>query len=556
MGKAGAAAETGGVVGRAGLAAEPGSVTDKTGSAAERASVTEKAGSAAESAVMGEGPEAGGVAGKAEVGGLTGKAGNAEALAGDVVREVGEPRRWLILTVLASVAFMAQLDLFIVNIAVPAMGRSFGGAGLSNLSWVLNAYAIVFAALLVPAGRLADHHGRRLFLLSGIAVFVAASVACALAPNLVTLIAARAVQAAGAAMIIPPSLGLLFPAFPKDKHTLVVGIWAGVSAVAATAGAPIGGLLVALDWRWIFLVNVPIGIAALITGIAVLPEVRAPRTAKLPDPVSSIALFLGVSLLVFAMAEGPDLGWTSPLVLGAAALAVAAIATTTIYAHRHPHPLVEAALFRTREFSTAAIALFLYYIGFAAWLLITVLFLQNVWHYDAIHAGLAIAPGPLTSALFGINAGRIADRFGRRLPAIVGPLLMAVSAGYWLLTTPSTPSYLLFLPGMIIGGMSAGLTQAPLFASSGSLPPDRATTGAAVLNMGRQIGSALGVALLVALMATATPDALYQFQRGWWLEIVVSLLAVLVLTGSVPRRPSSRPGPAPRSRLRAGRSSG
>jgi EmrB/QacA subfamily drug resistance transporter len=473
------------------------------------------------------------------------------------MNEVGHPRRWLILAVLASVAFMAQLDLFIVNIAVPAMGRSFGGAGISGLSWVLNAYAIVFAALLVPAGRLADHHGRRLFLLSGIAVFVAASVACALAPNLPTLVAARAVQAVGAAMIIPPSLGLLFPAFPKDKHTLVVGIWAGVSAVAATAGAPIGGLLVAVDWRWIFLVNVPVGIAALATGLIVLPEIKAPRTAKLPDPVSSIALFLGVSLLVFAMAEAPDLGWTSPLVLGAAVLAVAAVATTTVYAHRHPHPLVEAALFRTREFSTAAIALFLYYIGFAAWLLITVLFLQNLWHYDAIQAGLAIAPGPLVSALFAVNAGRIADRFGRRLPAIIGPALMTVSAAYWVVFAPPTPSYLLFLPGLILGGMSAGLTQAPLFASSGSLPPDRATTGAAVLNMGRQIGSALGVAVLVALMATATPNALYQFRRGWWLEIVVSLLAVAVLvTGSARRTPSSRPEPAPRSPLHAGRSSG
>jgi EmrB/QacA subfamily drug resistance transporter len=453
--------------------------------------------------------------------------------------DVGHPRRWLILAVLASVAFMAQLDLFIVNIAIPAMGRTFPGAGISGLSWVLNAYAIAFAALLVPAGRLADHHGRRLFLLSGIAVFVAASVACALAPNLGVLIAARAVQAAGAAMIIPPSLGLLYPAFPKDKHTLVVGIWAGVGAVAATAGPPIGGLLVALDWRWIFLVNVPVGVAALIAGLIVLPEVRAPRTAKLPEPVSTIALFAGVSLLVFAMSEGSNLGWASLPVLGAALVAVAAIAVTVVYARRHPHPLVEASLFRTREFSTAAVALFVYYIGFAAWLLLTVLFLQNVWHYDAVRAGLAIAPGPLTAALFAINAGRIARRFGRRLPAIVGPALMGVSAAYWLIMVSATPTYLALLPGMLIGGTSAGLTQAPLFAASSALPPERATTGAAVLNMFRQIGSAFGVALLVALMATATPNALYQFERGWWLEIATATItAVVVLTGSARRRSS------------------
>ena len=453
--------------------------------------------------------------------------------------ELGHPRRWLILAVLAAVAFMAQLDLFIVNIAIPAIGRSLGG-GLSGLSWVLNAYAIVFAALLVPAGRLADHHGRRLFLVIGIAVFTLASVACASAGDLGFLIAARAVQAVGAAMIIPPSLGLLFPAFPKEKHTMVVGVWAGVGAVAATSGPPVGGLLVALDWRWIFLVNVPIGIVALIAGLLVLPEVRAASTARLPEPVSTVALFVGVSFAVFAMAEGPQLGWTSPLVLAAAAVAVVAIAVTVVSAHRHPRALVEATLFRGREFRAASAAVFLFYIGFAAWLLLTVLFLQNLWHYDPVQAGLAIAPGPLTAAVFALNAGRISARYGRRVPAALGPALMALSALYWILTVPADPSYLTFLPGLIVGGVSAGLTQAPLFAAASTLPAERSTTGSAVLNMFRQIGSALGVALLVALIATANPDALYQFQRGWWLEIVAGLAAsAAVLLGTRESRPGA-----------------
>jgi len=448
----------------------------------------------------------------------------------------GHPRRWLILAVLATVAFMAQLDLFIVNIAVPAMGRSFPGNGLSGLSWVLNAYSIVFAALLVPFGRLADHHGRRLFLLAGVAVFTLASIGCALAPSLDALVAARGLQAVGAAMIIPPSLGLLFPAFPASKHSLVVGIWAGVAAVAASSGPPIGGLLVAVDWRWIFIVNVPIGVAVLVAGPFVLPEIRAPRTARLPGPLSTLALFLGVSLLVFAMTEGSDLGWTSPLIVVAAIVAVAAIVITIVQARVNPRALIEASLFRNREFAAAAVALFLFFIAFAAWLLLTVLFLQDEWHYDALRAGLAIAPGPLTAAVFAVNSGRIAARVGRKVPAVLGPLFTASSALYWIFSAPSTPSYLLLLPGMLLGGAGAGLTQAPLFAAVSGLPADRATTGSAVLNMSRQIGSALGIAILVALLATANPHAIAEFRRGWWLEVLAALAAAVVLLVATPSR--------------------
>ena len=193
--------------------------------------------------------------------------------------DAGHPKRWWILAVLATVAFMAQLDLFIVNIALPAIGTSYRGSGLSALSWVLNGYAIVFAALLVPAGRLADHFGRRRFLLVGVLIFTLSSAACAAAPSLGFLVAARVAQAIGAALVVPTSLGLLYPAFPRHRHATVVGVWAGVAAVAATAGPPIGGLLVGIDWRWIFLINLPIGLGTLIAGRRVLPEVRARSAA-------------------------------------------------------------------------------------------------------------------------------------------------------------------------------------------------------------------------------------------------------------------------------------
>ncbi len=463
----------------------------------------------------------------------------------------GHPRRGRILAVLAAVAFMAQLDLFIVNIAVPSMGRSFGGGaapvGLSSLSWVLNAYAIVFAALLVPAGRLADHFGRRRLLLAGVAVFTAASVVCALAPVLWVLLAGRVIQAAGAAVIVPASLGLLLPCFPARQHSLAVGVWAGVAAVAASSGAPVGGLLVGFSWRWIFLINLPIGLLTIVAGRRVLPEIRAGRGARLPEPLSVVSLLAAITLLTLATVQGPAWGWGSAATIGTFAAAAAAGLASGVRIARHPRAVVEPALFRSREFTAAAVALFLFFIAFAAWLLVTVLFLQDLWHYSALRAGLAIAPGPLTAAVFAVNSGRIASRAGRVVPAVTGSLLIAASAAYWLTVTPAHPAYLGgFLPGLLIAGAGAGLTQAPLFAAAGALPPDRATTGAAVLNMSRQLGSAIGIAILVALLASPHPSALALFHRGWLLIMAAAAAAALAILAFA-RRSGRRPGPIPRA---------
>jgi len=440
------------------------------------------------------------------------------------------------------VAFMAQLDLFIVNIALPSMTASFRGAGLSDLSWVLNAYAIVFAALLVPAGRLADHFGRRRFLLTGVVVFTLASALCAVSPSLTVLVAGRVVQAAGAALIVPASLGLLLPAFPQRQHTLVVGIWAGVAAVAASSGPPVGGLLIELSWRWIFLINVPIGIAALAGGLRFLPEIRAERGARLPDPLSAVALLAAVTLLVLGTIQGPSWGWGSAATVGTLAAGVLATAVTVSRTLRHPHALIEASLFRSREFASAAIALFLFFVAFSVFLLITVLFLEDQWGYSALRTGLAIAPGPMTAAVFAFSSGRIAARFGRVLPALTGTLATAAAAVFWLVATPAHPSYLTgFLPGMILGGIGAGLTQAPLFAAASTLRADRATTGSAVLTMARQIGSAIGVAVLVALLATSDPHTLALFHRGWDLQVGAALAAAAAIAAMRLARPAARP---------------
>jgi EmrB/QacA subfamily drug resistance transporter len=439
------------------------------------------------------------------------------------------------MTVLGAVAFMAQLDFFIVNVALDGIGRSFAGSPESLVSWVLSAYAIVFAAVLVPAGRLADQYGRKRVLLGGVAVFTAASAVAAFAPALGVLIAARAIQAVGAAMIVPTSLGLLYPSFPKRQHTLVVGIWAGVAGIAASAGPPVGGLLVTVDWRWIFLINLPIGIATIAAGFRVLPEVRQASGARLPDAASGLALLFGVSLLVLATVQGSEWGWGNGRTIGLFAAAAIFGAVTIQRTLRAASPVIEKELFRSRQFTAATVALLLYFTGFSVFLLGGALFMQNVWHFSALLAGVGIAPAPVVSVGFALNAGPIQARYGRTLPAVVGTLTMALAAVYWLIMVGGTPSnyWTGMFPGLVIMGVSGGLSQAPMFAAASTLAPERATTGSAVLNMSRQVGSALGVALLVAL--TAMNENVAGFRHAWALQTGAGAVAAASLLLLRPR---------------------
>src|SRR5580700_3759995 len=223
-------------------------------------------------------------------------------------------RKWRVSLIVCVGVFMSSLDLFIVNIAFPAIGRHFGGASVSSLSWVLSAYAIVFAALLVPAGRWADAFGRKRAFLLGLGVFVAASAACALAPSVDFLIAARVVQAAGGALMLPTSLGLMLPEFGPHERHVAIGVWAATGGIAAAAGPPLGGLLVQADWRWVFLVNVPIGLLGLGFGARSLAE-RRERDATRPDVAGAVAFMVAIGSLVVAIVKGQEWGWGSPAIL-------------------------------------------------------------------------------------------------------------------------------------------------------------------------------------------------------------------------------------------------
>jgi EmrB/QacA subfamily drug resistance transporter len=428
--------------------------------------------------------------------------------------------------------FVASLDLFIVNIAFPDIQRDFDGASLASLSWILNAYAIVFAALLVPAGRWADRTGRKRAFLGGLALFTVASAACAAAPSVGVLVGARIVQAAGAAVLMPASLGLLLPEFPPEKRGLAIGLWAAVGGTAAAAGPVIGGLLVELSWRWVFLVNLPVGIAAIVAGSRVLREIREEGAAR-PDVLGAGLLTGAVATLIAAIVQGPGWGWTDPRVL---ALLGAAVLLGVAFAVRSAHvpvPVVEPALLRVRAFAAANVAGVLFFIGFSAMLLGSVLWLTEVWGETALGAGLKIAPGPATAAVFAVAGGVLSGRIGPRAVGARGSVLFALAGVWWATHLGAAEHYAAdYLPGMLIGGAGVGFVNPALAgAATAQLPPARLATGSAVLTMSRQLGSALGVALLVAVLGTPSPaEVVDSFDDAWWMMVAAAAGAALAFT--------------------------
>ena len=444
-------------------------------------------------------------------------------------------RRWRVTLVVCVGVFMASLDLFIVNIAFPSIAKDYHGASIASLSWILSGYSIVFAALLVPAGRWADAFGRKRTFLLGLAIFVLASVGCALAPSVAVLIAARLVQAAGGALMLPTSLGLMLPEFTPSQRPAAIGVWAATGGIAAAAGPPLGGLLVQADWRLVFLVNVPVGLAGLVLGMRTLTE-RREATGVRPDVLGAAALIVAIGALVVAIVKGGDWGWSSPAILSLLATTVVILPAIWWRSKRHPAPIVDPAMLRVRSFSLAVVASVLFFAGFGAMLLAGVLFLTTVWHEDVLTAGLMLSPGPITATIFSIPSARLGGRVGYRIPGLLGSALFAAGSIFWITQTGDVPAYASeYLPGMVIGGAGVGLVIPTLTgAGASSLPPERFATGAAVLTMGRQIGAALGISILVAVLgATATTAA--DFHAAWRITLVGALATGLALAALGPR---------------------
>ena len=334
--------------------------------------------------------------------------------------------------VLSLAVFMSSLDLFIVNLAFPSIAKQYPGTSLSSLSWVLNAYTIVFAAVLVPAGRWADRVGRRRALVAGLAAFSVGSLLCGLAPGVAALIAARVVQAIGAGVMVPASLSLLLAAVPAPARAKALGTWSALGALGAALGPVIGGSLVEIDWRWVFWVNLPVGLAAMVLAVKVVPESKDDRPLGRPDLIGAGLLAAAVGLVALALVKAPGWGWGSAGFIGLLAASLACGTAMVIRSRRHHSPVIELELLRSRTFSGAFGASILYYAGFGAFVLSSVEFLTGVWHYSPVLAGLAIAPGPLMVLPFArVVAPRLTGWLGG--PGRVAVIGCAVNAGAQLL---------------------------------------------------------------------------------------------------------------------------
>jgi EmrB/QacA subfamily drug resistance transporter len=415
--------------------------------------------------------------------------------------------RWWTLSALSAALFMVMLDTTVVTLALPSIQRDLG-VGLQELEWIVNAYLLVFAALMLTGGRLADMLGRRRVFLAGLSLFTASSLACGFAGTEGMLIATRALQGVGAALMIPTTLSIVTATFDARERGLAIGIWAGVSSLALAVGPLVGGAIVQYaSWQWIFFLNVPVGIAGALAGLAFIGESRdetAGRSLDLPGLVVSAAAVFAV---VLGLIEANERGWGSPVVLALIAGGALGVALFVALERRAPNPMLDLTLFRSATFAGANVVALLVSVAMFGVLLFVSLYVQRILGHAPLAAGAMFLPLTVMSTLASPAAGKLADRIGARAPMTAGMALTGLSlammsrlgrdAGFWDLA-----------PSFVLAGLGIGLTITPLMAAGmGSVPVAKAGVASGVLNTARQLGGCLGIALMGAILAARSSSA-------------------------------------------------
>ncbi|MEU6175731.1 MFS transporter [Streptantibioticus parmotrematis] len=411
------------------------------------------------------------------------------------------PRKGLVLGCLCVGLFMAMLDNLVVTTALPAIGRGLN-AGTAGLQWVVEAYSLVYASLLLTGGTLGDRWGRRRVYLLGLALFTAGSAGCALAGSLPALVAGRACQAVGAALLTPGTLSILRHVFTGERERArAIGVWSGVSGAGLTLGPALGGPLVDhFGWAAAFWINVPIGVGGLLFAVRVLPVL--PRTRVRTDPAGQATVVMGLAALVYALVEGPVRGWGDPLVLGATAGAVVLLTVFAVLELRVAEPMVDVRLLAGRTAGVAAFAGFAVSFGFFGLGVFLSMYLQYVLGWSPTAAGLAMLPATAFTGAAAVVAGRVCGRVGSRLPLAAGLVLVAVGlAGFTRYGTGARFVEFGWLLPVI--GTGLGLTFTPIsVAVLGAVPAARAGMASAAVNMVREVGGVAGVAVLGAVLTS------------------------------------------------------
>jgi EmrB/QacA subfamily drug resistance transporter len=418
-------------------------------------------------------------------------------------RSEGRGGLWAVMLTASGAGFLAMLDSTVTSLAVPALQRDFPAASLPSLSWVMSAYAVAFAALLAPSGRLADALGRRRLFVGGVLVFTVASLLCALAPGLEILIASRVLQGIGAAAMIPTSLAIMLHDCPAERRMLSIGVWSAAGGLAAAVGPSVGGVLVHVwDWRAVFLINLPFGALLVYAAMRLLNPSRT-GDRRPPDPLGTVLLATGIGAATLGVTTAETWGWTDGKTLTSLAVGVLAVAYALRRSGRHPVPAVETGLLGQRTFATTNVVALLYGVAQFAWLLACVLFLTDKWDYSELEAGLAQTPGAIMAAVGAVVMGKVAAKFGGpRFAILVGLAANGVS-GIWLLfALTDEPSFLtLWLPVSIIGGAGMGAAVTGMStAAAMSVPPSRFASGTAIVTTARNFGQALGVAAVAVIL--------------------------------------------------------
>jgi EmrB/QacA subfamily drug resistance transporter len=445
--------------------------------------------------------------------------------------------------VLTGAAFLASLDMFIVNVAFDEIGRDFGTGSLGRLSWILNAYAVVYAALLVPMGRLTDRYGRKPGFVLGLLVFTLSSLACGFAPGVWWLVGFRISQAVGAAVMTPAALGLMLAALPPERRAAGARLFAMTGAVAAAFGPAVGGGLVQISWQTAFWINVPIGLGLVVAAARVVPDVRHNQQAPRPDILGGLILAIAIAALVLGIVEGNDWGWGSGRVVGSWLVTVLGVAMFAYLITHHRAPLIDPALLRVPTFAWANVAQLVFNVSFGIGLLSRILWMQEQWGYSALRTGLAVALGPTLVPITSLLASRYLPRVAPGVLIAIGSTLFGL-AGLWQASvTGPDPAYVREMLGpWIVSGIAVGLALPQLMAAATSaLPAAQAATGSGVANMARQVGLVLGISIMVGLLGAGAPS-LAHFRHVW---VFMAIAAVLAAGAALVMESVRRPAPAP-----------
>ena len=426
-------------------------------------------------------------------------------------------RKVVVLLTMCFALFMAMLDNTVVNVALPTISRELN-AGVSGLQWIVDGYVLAFATLLLTGGILGDRYGRRRVFMSGLALFTLSSLLCGLSQSTGQLIAGRALQGVGAALLMPGTLSILTVTFPPEERAKAIGIWAGVSGLALALGPTAGGLFVEhVGWESIFFLNVPIGIAGLIIGSRVIPESRAAAARHL-DLVGLLLGTAGIFALVYALIEANQRGWTDAYIMGALSLGVVLVAAFVCWEYVTPRAMMPLEFFKIPAFSAGNAVAFAISLGMFGTFFFFSLYMQFVRGYTALEAGVRFLP--MTAMVFFVapQAGRFAQRHGSRWPMTIGPFL--AGGGLLVLSRAGIDtSYASMAPVLSGMGIGMGMTMAPMTAAvMNAVGPERAGLGSATTNTSRELGGTFGIALLGSLLTTRLQDSIVPAVQRLGLE--------------------------------------